>query len=355
MKGRPWAWAAAGALALGAVASSGGCYLVQQGQEQARLLLQRRPLAEALADPALPEGLKAKLRHIQEVKAFGASALGLQVGQSYEAFVPLGRDAVSYVAVAAPRYGLEAHTWWFPVVGAVPYKGYFSRAEAEEEARRLEAEGLDAMVRAVPAFSLLGWLPDPIYQPMLASDEVALSETILHELTHATLFLPGRGSFNEAFASHVGQAGAEAFWRHKEGPASPRLAQAQANRRDRARFSTFLAEGCRALEQLYAQGGPEPDRQASKAAGLAALQERFRKELLPRLEGPRFRAFGQLRLNNAWLASYRTYDQRPERFAQAQARWGGDLRRTVRFFREEVAKAPQPEAHLEAWLAAPPP
>lgn len=348
---RWWALAGLGLAAWWVAGQLGGCYLMAQGQEQARLLLARRPVEEVLAGGGLAAGAQAKLRLVGRAKAFGAQALGLRVGDSYGSYVPLDRDAVSYVAAGAPRYGLAPHTWWFPLVGAVPYKGHFVRAQAEAEASALRAQGLDALVRPVAAFSLLGWVSDPVYEPMLAYDEAALVELILHELTHATLYLPGEAAFNEAFASHVGQAGAEAFFLAEEGASSAHLAQARASVRDRARFAAFLNRVVARLEAEYALPGSEAEKAARKAASFAWAKARFREEVLPTLEGRRFRNFDQLPLNNAWIASFRTYDARPERFAQAQARFQGELKATVAFFRDHVAKAPKPEAFLDAWLA----
>lgn len=351
MRVKRWASAAMAVVGLAVVGQLGGCYVLAQGQEQARLLLTRQPVDQVLQGPRLNEAAKAKLRLVGQAKNFAAQSLGLRVGGSYDSFVPLDRDAVSYVAAAAPAYSLSPHTWWFPVIGSVPYKGYFVRAEAEAEATALRAQGLDALVRPVAAFSLLGWVSDPVYEPMLAYEDGGLVEVVIHELTHATLYLAGEAAFNEAFASHVGQAGAEAFFLAEEGASSPHLSQAKAAVRDRARFAQFLGEVVDRLEREYAAGGSEAERAARKAASFAWVKARFEAELLPQLETPRFRNFAKLPLNNAWLASFRTYDAKPERFAQAQARFGGDLKATVAFFRDTVAKAPQPEAFLEGWLA----
>ena len=39
-----------------------------------------------------------------------------------------------------------------------------------------------------------------------------LAEVLIHELTHATLYVPGFSAFNENLANFVGARGAALFW-----------------------------------------------------------------------------------------------------------------------------------------------
>ncbi len=40
------------------------------------------------------------------------------------------KGAIVHVVMAAPRDSLDPYTWWFPIVGRVPYRGYFNESDA---------------------------------------------------------------------------------------------------------------------------------------------------------------------------------------------------------------------------------
>lgn len=328
-----------------------GCYLVEQGVGQAELLLRREPLERVAARPETPEATRAKLALIGEAKAYAEREIGLKPTNNYEDWVALDRDAVSYVVSAAPKDRLEAHTWWFPIVGRVPYKGFFDKADAERERRALEAKGLDTVLRGVPAFSTLGWLPDPVYSPFLRYERQTLANVVIHELTHVTLYLAGQASFNEGFATFVGNVGAEAFLSARFGRESAEAAAARAAVRDNAVFTEFVQDVSVRLERLYAREMPREAKLAERERVFAWAKARFETDYAPRMQTHQFRHFPTGRFNNAALISYRTYYNRLDRFEAAHRKLGGDLKQTVAFFRDTVAKEKEPEAFLDRFVA----
>ncbi|MEB3330688.1 MAG: aminopeptidase [Candidatus Sericytochromatia bacterium] len=338
-------------LALTALLGLQGCYALKQGAGQLELLRRRVAVSRVLASPTTPEATRRSLRLVQAAKAFAEDSLGLARTHNYEHLVQLDRDAVTYVVTAAPPDSLEPYQWWFPVIGSVPYKGFFAKADALAEQARLVAQGFDTNVRGVAAFSLLGWLPDPIYSPFLALEPATLVSVVIHETTHATLFLPGRASFNEGFATFVGQAGAMAFFRARGGERDPDLAAVRSAQHDARVFSAFIARLAARLESLYASGRPRAELLRAREQVFREARADFTSQHLPGLQGRRHRGFGQGPLNNATIAAHRTYHQRLDRFERAHERLGGDLRTTVRFFREHVARVPEPEQWLDRWLA----
>ena len=114
----------------------------------------------------------------------------------------------------------EARTWWFPVVGRVPYKGYFDFAAARAAERDLTAQGFDARLGAASAFSTLGWFNDPLLPTTLRADSLTVANTVIHELTHNTFYAPGGAVFNESFANFVGSRGAQRFFLARGQPAA---------------------------------------------------------------------------------------------------------------------------------------
>ena len=342
-------------LALGVtMLGTSGCslgYLLQQGQGQVSLLMRREPLDRVIADPTLDAETREQLVLVQEAKAFAESELGLTKSKSYTQLVRLDRDAVSYVVAGAPKDKLEPHLWWFPIVGHVPYKGYFDKANAEREKENLEKQGLDAYLRGVSAFSLLGIVPDPLYSPMLKASRSGLANVIIHELTHGTVFLAGNPSFNEGFATFVGDQGALKFLAARFGPDSEEVKDAEATSRDQARFRAFIDGLSADLRTLYATRLARDEILARREARFARAKEELKGLTF---ETRAYQKLDRLTLNNAYLVTHLTYHGNMERFGQVYARLGGDLRAFVAFFKDRVSKEKDPEAFLDAFLKAGP-
>src|SRR5690606_20228894 len=118
-------------------------------------------------------------------------ALGLDAGESYTTYSWVDSDTLLMVLSAARKDRFQPYTWWFPLVGNVPYKGYFDFDQAYAEAARLDAAGYDTYVRPSGAFSTLGWFNDPVLNTVLRYSDVGLASTVIHELLHNTIFIPG--------------------------------------------------------------------------------------------------------------------------------------------------------------------
>ena len=334
--------------------STTGCslgYLLQQGTGQVSLLLRREPVERVMADPGLDPELRDRLSLAQDAKSFAETQLGLKPSGSYTKVVRLERDAVSYVVAGAPKDRLEPYLWWFPIVGYVPYKGYFDKRDAEREKAWLEAQGLDAYLRGVSAYSLLGIVPDPLYSPMLRGSRAGLANVIIHELTHGTVFLAGKPSFNEAFATFVGDQGARMFLAARFGADSTELREAAAVARDQARFREALAVLKHDLQALYALPLERSELLARREARFGRAKEEL-KAIAFETNG--YRNAERIPLNNAYLTTFMTYHGQTDRFEQVYDRLGRNLRDFVAFFRENVAKAPDPEAYLETYLRSEP-
>ena len=117
-----------------------GCYLLTQGYGQLRILLDSRGIDELLADPSVPDKTKFKLLFVREVKSFGEHELGLVRSANYESFYDTQGRPITYIVSACAKDRFQPHLWWFPIVGDVPYKGFFAKADAEAEAASLEKQ-----------------------------------------------------------------------------------------------------------------------------------------------------------------------------------------------------------------------
>ena len=243
-------------LFLAAVLALAGCgdprYLLRAGLSEARLLLRRQPIPALLARPDLEPGLRERLELTLSVREFAAGTLGLRVGRSYTTFAEVPDDATVYVVSAARRDRLESYAWRYPLVGRLPYRGFFERESAEAAARDLATQDLDVEVRPALAFSTLGWFADPLLSTAAAETPVAVAETVLHELWHATLFVPGAAAFNESAATFAGHRGAVAYFCARADADPGRCAEARRRwkrTRERGRVLGHLAAR---LRRLYA-------------------------------------------------------------------------------------------------------
>jgi predicted aminopeptidase len=319
-----------------------GCYLGHVAAGELRLLRARQPIDALLADPQTPEDLRAHLRLVQGARET-ARAIGLDVGGQYTSYAPWPGDRVVTTVVAARPGSVEAAGFWFPLLGRLPYKGYFDAARANAEAARLRAQGLDVCVVPVPAFSTLGWFDDPVPEPLLRGGDGRLVETIVHELVHATVYLPDDADFDEGVASFIGEEASVRFFAAAQGPeaAERRRAEVEDDRRLDAWILAFRGR----VTDLYAELPGLPAREERRAR----LEEDARAELAGLFFGTRDTAAlsRTLRLNDACLALAATYATDVPRYAATLSALGGDLPAFVARLRE-AAKAPDPRAALGA-------
>ena len=360
MKSR-WSLAAALILALGAGMSFTACspiYVIKAGIAEAKILAGRRPLPEVILDPATDERTRGMLTLAAEARVFAQTELELEVGDSYTSFTQLESDTLALVLSAAYRDRLASKTWWFPIVGSVPYRGFFDEDDALEEQAKLDAEGFDTLLRPTAAFSTLGWFADPILSSLLRSDDVELIETLLHEMSHAHLFVPGRVRFNESFATFVGRVAAIQFFctRDGGGPDTVKCQRAEARWRDAQRYSRFLDQLISDLQAVYddAQISAD-DKLVRREAVYADHRARFESDVAPTFENLRFGGFMARPLNNAVLLGQMRYYHRLADFAGLLESHSGSLPAAIDFLVEGTDKDGDPFDLLPQGATGPPP
>lgn len=236
-----------------------GCYLLTQAGGQLRILLNAQSIDRLLQDPTLPVDTKLKLMLVKDIKTFGEHDLGLRRSDNYESFYDTRGTPITYIVSACRKDRFEPHLWWFPIIGDVPYKGFFSKEDAEAEARELEAEDLDVAVGTAAAYSTLGYFPDPVLSTMLSYPEEQLAALLLHELTHGTIYLPGGADFNEGLASFVGWQGALEYARSRHGAGSPQYERTVQAFAEEERRDGKARELYRRLNELYRSNRPRAE------------------------------------------------------------------------------------------------
>ena len=130
------------ALSAGALAGCEAGYIAHAAYEEGRLLWRRKPIDTVLARGDLPPDVRAKLETVLKVREFAGDRLGLNVGGAYSSISQVDKGAIVWVVMAAPRDSLEPYTWWFPIVGRIPYRGYFNKDHADAEAAEMESAGM---------------------------------------------------------------------------------------------------------------------------------------------------------------------------------------------------------------------
>lgn len=196
-------------------------YALEQGFKQGALLLRAEPLEELIQDPKTPPVLKKKFQLTLKVVQFAKNELGMKIGKHYQKFIDLKRGWIVQIVTAAKKDSLTPYLFEYPMLGKLPYKGFFDEADAIQLENQLKSEGWDTYRRRVPAFSSVGFLPDPLLNSMI-QNEMDLVITLLHELTHTTIYLPSSADYNEALASWIGFEGAKLFLqRHPEAFINP--------------------------------------------------------------------------------------------------------------------------------------
>jgi predicted aminopeptidase len=307
-----------------------GRYLARGAYAEAKILGRRRPIAAMVADGTTPPATRAKLQLVLEARRYAVDSLGLTAKDAFTQFAQLDHDTLVLVLSGAERDQLRAVTWWFPVVGRVPYKGFFDFALAKRSEKELQASGYDTYLRPSPAFSTLGFFNDPLLSTTLADDSLEIVNTVIHELTHNKFYAKGQAVFNESFASFVGARGSERFFRSRGDSASAARAAARWN--DDLLLGAVWARTFHELDSTFrARAGAE--QRASRLSGRDSIYAAARRLLIDSI-GPRLRTIDRryaerVRLDNAALMARQIYSTGLDDFERVYTREGGDVRRAT--------------------------
>jgi predicted aminopeptidase len=160
----------ASVLAAATPACSTAKFYSQAIHGQTEILRKARPIDLVLRDPKVSAEVRRKLAVTQDVRRFAEDQLGLPADRQYDRYTDLGRCYASWVVYAAPEFSVEGKTWWYPLLGSLEYRGFFSKNAAEEEAANLRSKGYEVFVGGVKAYSTLGWFRDPVLNTFSAFD-----------------------------------------------------------------------------------------------------------------------------------------------------------------------------------------
>jgi predicted aminopeptidase len=303
-------------------------YGARQGYGQVRIVWNARPIEEFLANPSFPDSLKAKLMLVQEIRRYAIDSLGLKDTENYKTLYDQKGEEIMWVVQACEPFQLKAKVWEFPIVGTVPYKGFFEKQKALDERTELEAEGYDVSIRNPGGWSTLGWFTDPILSGMLKRNEGDLASLIIHEMVHATIFVKDDVDFNENLASFIGDTAAYYFLASKYGKNSEQFTQYWQEDQDYRKYSNHILKGTRLLDSLY-KTFTDTTALATKQQQKKSMIERIMNaaDTLP-LHQPR-KTSGRLP-NNTYFMSYHLYQAKQTTFrAELDTNFNGDLNKYI--------------------------
>jgi len=309
-----------------------GCYTLTQGITMLGYLSRAVPL-EQLDDDTF-------VSLVMDIRSFASEYLGLAESKNYTKYVELDRSFLASVVSASAKDSFTRYEWNYPVVGRMPYKGFFDLKGAQKERDRLERKDLDVWIRSVDAFSTLGWFNDPLYSYMRNYSPDRLAELIIHEQVHATVFFRGQVQFNEELAQFIGSEGARLYMEMRYGLNSDEYRKMLVSEIDSRSYIAFLQELIEELDVLYAAGNPSHNRSGSSSVTghsgreeilmekekiIYAAKVRFDAEYDERFLSDNFRGFTRLPVNNAYLDLFRLYYDEDNFYIDLYERSGSNL------------------------------
>ena len=205
---------------------------------------------------------------------------------------------------------------------------------AETLRKELEKEGWDVMVRNPGAWSTLGWFTDPILSKMLSRSEGDLANLIIHEMSHATIFVKDSVEFNENLATFIGDRGAELFLIYKYGRDAEEYITYIQEDQDYLKYVDHMLRGAKLLDSLYAQMTPTDSlskKRMLKEAAIRKIVASMDTLSLALTKNPSQRFKSRLP-NNAYFMNYRQYQAKQTIFMDEwKTKFQSDLRRYISY------------------------
>jgi predicted aminopeptidase len=309
-------------------------YGIRQAKGQLHIIYNARPVEEFLSSADFPDSLKSKLRLINEVRRYAIDSLGLKDTKNYKTLFDQKGQEIMWVVTASEPFKLKAKEWKFPVLGSVPYKGFFNKDLAVALRDELQKEGWDVSIRNPGGWSTLGWFTDPILSKMLERNDGDLANLIIHEMSHATIFVKDSVDFNENLATFIGDRGAEQFLISHYGVDSEEYQTYLNEDADYLKFADHMLRGTEKLDSLYnTMNANDP------TAKKLELKEQMIRHIVTALDtlslstdnNPSSRYQKGLP-NNAYFMNFRRYQAKQDQFwDEWRNRFGSDLRAYIHY------------------------
>ncbi len=313
-------------------------YGCSQLKGQLDVVWNTRPVAEVLNDPLIPDSVRQKLKLIEQIKLFAVDSLGIHPSESYTTYYDQQKRPTLWVLTASEPYQIKAYEWYFPILGSVSYKGFFDKAKGDVELKKLASAGFDTDIGKVGAWSTLGWFKDPVLSSMLSRKDGSLSNLIIHELTHGTLYVPGNVDFNENLANFIGHKGALLFLSHHYGANSRQYLEYIHGTEDSRCFKDYMLQSARRLDSLYKTFNDQMPLIEKEKRKMDCIRDIVAKvSALPLHRTAAYVEIAKEALvnKNAYFISFKQYDAQQEMFESELSQFHGNLRTYLNYLKEK--------------------
>jgi len=316
-------------------------YSLSQAIGQLTIIIKAQPVEEALQDKTFPDSLKQKLILITEIKKYAIDSLGIQPSNNYSRVYNQDHKSVLLTVSACEPYSFKPKEWNFPILGSVPYKGFFNTYKAKQEINELKKQGYDVDVYSPSGWSTLGWFNDPILSNMLYRSEGQLANLIIHELTHGTIFIKNNVEFNENLANFIGDKGAEQFLKYKFGSHSKELIQYQESKIDEKVYNEYILNSIERLDSLYTKikvDKNEIEKKEKKKKLITEIVRGVNHLDLHKKEKYFIFSLQAISEKNAFFMSFKRYDSQYDIFEkELNSKFNGQLRTYLLFLKSKYA------------------
>jgi len=313
-------------------------YGIRQGKGQFTIIWNARPVEDVLKDPTFPDSLKTKLNLIEQVRKYAIDSLGLKDTENYKTLYDQKGEEIMWVVTACEPFAFKPKEWKFPILGAVPYKGFFIKEKAIELRNELEKEGWDTSIRNPGGWSTLGWFTDPILSGMLERSEGDLANLIIHEMVHSTIFIKDSVDFNENLATFIGDRGTEKFLLATYGAESKEYTDYLQLDIDFTRYSNHMLRGTELLDSLYQtmnESEPVEAKKKLKTETIRKIVNALDTLTLLKHQKPSER-FRERLPNNTYFINMKRYQEKQETFwEEYNTSFKGDLKYYIKYLSEK--------------------
>jgi predicted aminopeptidase len=322
---------------------------------EAHLLSSAVPIQDAVGDPALSDDQREKLALIIKARDYGAAVVGLNVGSSYQRFTNLDGKPLAWNLSASKPDRFEAYYWSIPLVGRLPYMGFFNYDQGLAERDRLIKIDYDTLMYEVDAFSTLGMLPDPVASPMLERGIPSLADTVIHELTHNTIYTATDTTYDESLATFVGRTAGVEFLQSEFGADAAIIQDAREGYEDNDRLNAFLQDLITRLNTIYNNGDlSTTDRLVQRSQEFESARQRFASDVLPLMHNQvGYQAYTTFQYNNAYLLLNVRYNNGMDAFQGVYDLVGHDWAQALRAY-SDAAATNDPLGYLRGLTATAP-
>ena len=295
-------------------------YGIRQFKGQMSILFNSVPVEDVLQDPKLKPEFRDKLLLAGEIRKYAMDSLGLKNSKNYTLYYDQHEKPIMWVVTGCLPYELKAKEWWFPFLGHVSYKGFFIEQKALEEEQLVRREGFETDIYSPSAWSTLGYFKDPIFSNMLKRSPGRLSELVIHELTHATIYLKSNVEFNENLATFIGEKGAERFLLMKYGMNSEEYKKYKGYLSDEIIYSEYMMSSANRLDSLYKSftpGMPVKEKATKKYTMIAGIMTGIKALPLTYPERYHFDFKNNRLPNNTEFMAFLRYRKKQDTFKKA--------------------------------------